>query len=118
VAPGRIDTVVDSAERKLNLQIRPDFKIAFRSEHAFPNANNPRWREGGLGARSVDVTVPERMLRRIDGIRGGSAARDIDYFVIRRDIIDHHVGYGAYFKRGPQPRIVILEPNGSLRPIK
>jgi hypothetical protein len=118
VAPGRIDTTIDSAERKLSIQIRPDFKIAFRADSKFPNANNPRWRRNGLGARAVDATVPQRMLRRIDRARGGSAAGDIDYFVIRRDVIDHHVGYGAYFKRGPRPRIVTLEPNGTLRSVQ
>jgi hypothetical protein len=117
VAPGRIDTTIDSARRKLTLQIRPDLKIAFRSDSEFPNDNDPKWREDGLGAGAVDVAIPQSMLRRIDRIRRGSAATDIDYFVIRRSIIDHSVGYGAYFNQGAQPRIVTREKNGSLRSI-
>ena len=118
VAPGRIDTTVESARRRLTLQVRPDFKIPFRVDSEFPNDNDPRWRAGGLGARNVDVTVPQRMLRRIDRIRRGSAEKDIDYFVIRRGIIDGRVSYGAYFNSGPHPRIVTLEPNGSLRAVQ
>jgi hypothetical protein len=117
VAPGRIDTTIDSAQRKLTLQIRPDFKISFRVDSAFPNDSNPNWRKTGLGAGAVDTSLPQRMLRRIDRTRHSNAARDIDYFVIDRDIIDFHVNYGAYFKRGPHPRIVTLEKNGSLRGI-
>ena len=117
VAPGRIDTTVDTPSRKIHLQVRADFKIAFRSESDFPNANNPRFRQRGLGAGAVDVTLPARMLRRIDRQRSGSAARDIDYFVIRRDIIDFKVNYGAYMRSGPQPRIFLLEPGEPFRAV-
>jgi hypothetical protein len=117
VAPGRIDTTINSARRKLTLQIRPDFKISFRVDSEFPNDNNPNWRKTGLGAGAIDPAVPQRMLRSIDRTRHGNGARDIDYFVIDRDIIDFHVGYGAYFKRGPHPRIVTRQKDGSLRGI-
>ncbi len=114
VAPGRIDTTIESARRSLTLQIRPDMKIPFRVDHEFPNDNDADWRKDGLGAGVVDPRVPAAMLRRIDKFRSGSAARDIDYFVIRRDIIDHTLGYVAYFNTGARPRIVRLEDDGSL----
>ena len=117
VAPGRIDTTINTPTRKINLQVRPDFRIAFRSAHDFPNANNPRFRRQGLGAGAVDVTLPARMLRRVDRQRSGSAARDLDYFVIRRDIIDFGVNYGAYLRFGPQPRIFLQEPDEPFRAI-
>jgi hypothetical protein len=116
LAPGRIDTQVKTPHRTLDLQMRADFSIPFADETAFPNDSDPEFRRKGLTARAVDATAPERMLRVIDRHRGGSAARDIDYFVISRDITDHRVRYGAYFKRGPRPRIVILE-RGRLRAI-
>jgi hypothetical protein len=117
VAPGRIDTTVNTPTKKIHLQIRPDFKIAFRSESDFPNATNPRFRKSGLGAGAVDVTRPARMIRRIDRQRSGSAARDLDYFVIRRDIIDFGVNYGAYLRSGPTPRIFLLESDQPFRAI-
>jgi hypothetical protein len=118
VAPGRIDTTIDTPGTKISLQIRPDFRIAFRSRHDFPNANNPRFRKQGLGAGAVDVSLPARILRRIDRRRSGSAARDLDYFVIRRDIIDFEVNYGAYLRSGPRPRIFLLEPDEPFRAIE
>ena len=117
VAPGRIDTTVNTPSRKIHLQIRPDFRIAFRSESDFPNSGNPRFRRLGLGAGAVDATLPARMLRRIDRQRQGSSARDLDYFVIRRDIIDYKVNYGAYLRTGARPRIFLLEPDRPFRPI-
>jgi hypothetical protein len=117
VAPGRIDTSIQSSESNLNIQVRPDFRVAFRSKSAFPNANDARFRQRGIGARDVDVGLPARILRRIDRVRNGSAARDIDYFVIRRDLIDGHIGYGAYMRTGARPRIFLLEKDRSLRPI-
>ena len=117
VAPGRIDTTVNTATRKIHLQVRADFEIAFRSDSDFPNANNPRWRKSGLGARAVNLALPARMVRRIDRRRSGSAARDLDYFVIRRDIIDFEVNYGAYLRSGARPRIFLLEPGEPFRAI-
>jgi hypothetical protein len=117
VAPGRIDTTIDTPTKSIHLQIRPDFKIAFRSESDFPNANDPRFRKKGLGAGAVDLTLPARMLRRIDRQRPGSSARDLDYFVISRDIIDFKVNYGAYLRSGPHPRIFLLEPDEPFRAV-
>jgi hypothetical protein len=117
VAPGRIDTTVKTPDASITLQVRPDLKISFRHESPFPNANDARFRAKGIGAGAVDTALPARILRRIDRSRGGSAARDIDYFVIRRDIIDGHVQYGAYMRTGPRPRIYLLEGRTSLRPI-
>lgn len=57
------------------------------------------------------------MPRRIDRERRGPSARDLDYFVIRRDIIDFKVSYGAYLRSGPQPRIFLLEPGEAFRAI-
>ena len=118
IAPGRIDTTVNTPTKKIHLQVRADFKIAFRSDSDFPNASNPRFRKSGLGAGAVKLTLPARMLRRIDRQRSGSAARDLDYFVIRRDIIDFEVNYGAYLRSGPQPRIFLLEPGEPFRAIR
>jgi hypothetical protein len=117
VAPGRIDTTIDTPDKKIHIQVRPDFEVSFRSESDFPNANDPRFRKRGLGSGAVDLTLPARLLRRIDRTRSGSAARDIDYFVIRRDIIDFKVNYGAYLRSGPRPRIFLLEPGEPFRAI-
>jgi hypothetical protein len=117
VAPGRIDTTIETPNTRIHLQVRPDFKVAFRSESEFPNANDPRFRKRGLGAGAVDMTLPARLIRRIERVRSGSAARDLDYFVIRRDIIDFGVNYGAYLRSGPRPRIFLLEPGEPFRAI-
>lgn len=117
VAPGRIDTTIDTPDEKITIQLRPDFRIAFRSRSSFPNASDPRFRRRGLGAGAVDARLPARILRRIDRVRLGSAARDLDYFVIRRDIIDFQVEYGAYLRSGPRPRTFLLEPGRPLRAI-
>jgi hypothetical protein len=116
VAPGRIDTVVETKSRRMNLQVRTDFKIGFESGHEFPN--RPDYRRYGLTARDVDVRAPAQILERIDGVRkGASAARDIDYVVIRRDIIDFKVNVSAYLRSGPTPRAFSQEPGEPFRVI-
>ena len=117
VAPGRIDTTIDTSSRKITLQVRADFRVAFRTSSAFPNTSNPSFRKRGLSATAVDLNLPARMLREIDRTRSGSAARDLDYFLIRRDIIDFEVNYGAYLRSGPRPRIFLLEGDKPMRAI-
>ncbi len=113
MAPGRIDTVVETADRRINLQIRPDMKIAFESESEFPN--RPDYRRYGLAASAIDPRAPERILRRVDRARPGSAAHDVDYIVIRRDIIDFRVNVAAYLRTGARPRTFVSEPGEPLR---
>ena len=109
VAPGRIDTVVETRSRRMNLQVRTDFEIGFSTDHEFPN--RPDYRRYGLTAKDVDVRAPAQILERIDGVRrGASSARDIDYVVIRRDIIDFKVNVSAYLRSGPAPRSFSQEP--------
>ena len=116
VAPGRIDTVVETKTRRMNLQVRTDFKIGFSTDHEFPN--RPDFRRYGLAAQDVDVRAPAQILERIDGVRkGSSAARDIDYVVIRRDIIDFKVNVSAYLRTGPAPRAFSQEPGERFRVI-
>jgi hypothetical protein len=116
VAPGRIDTTVETENRRLNLQVRTDFKIGFSSDHEFPN--RPDFRRYGIVAKDVDVRAPAQILERIDGVRkGASAARDIDYVVIRRDIIDFKVNVSAYLRSGPPPRAFSQEPGEPFRVI-
>lgn len=116
VAPGRIDTVVETKSRRMNLQVRTDFKIGFSTDFEFPN--RPDYRRYGLTARDVDVRAPAQTLERIDGVRkGASAARDIDYVVIRRDIIDFEVNVSAYLRSGPAPRSFSQEPGEPFRVI-
>ena len=116
VAPGRIDTVVETKSRRMNLQVRTDFKIGFSTDHEFPN--RPDFRRYGLTAKDVDVRAPAQILERIDGVRkGASAARDIDYVVIRRDIIDFKVNVSAYLRSGPAPRSFSQEPGEPFRVI-
>ena len=116
VAPGRIDTIVETKTRRMNLQVRTDFKIGFATDHEFPN--RPDFRRYGLTTRDIDVRAPARILERIDGVRkGSSAARDIDYVVIRRDIIDFEVNVAAYLRTGPGPRAFLLEPGEPFRAI-
>ncbi len=109
VAPGRIDTViVHPDDRRTNIQVRADHEIAFETTHDFPTQAG--FRKGGLTARDVDVRAPARLLRGIDGRRRGSAARDVDYVVIGRDIIDFDVDVAAYMRiRTPRPRHFRLE---------
>ena len=117
VAPGRIDTIiVHPDDRRTNIQLRLDFELAFSSTHDFPT--QPDFRKGGLSARDVDVAAPARLLRQIDGVRRGSAARDVDYLVISRDIIDGRVDVSAYMRiRTPRPRAFLKEPGEELRAI-
>ena len=116
VAPGRIDTVVETRRRRMNLQVRTDFKIGFSTDFEFPN--RPDFRRYGLTAKDVDVRAPAQILERIDGVRkGASAARDIDYVVIRRDIIDFKVNLSAYLRSGPAPRSFSQEPGEPFRAI-
>lgn len=116
VAPGRIDTVVETRSRRMSLQVRTDFKIGFSTDHEFPN--RPDYRRYGLTAKDVDVRAPAQILERIDGIRrGASAARDVDYVVIRRDIIDFKVNVSAYLRSGPSPRSFSQEPGEPFRAI-
>jgi hypothetical protein len=109
VAPGRIDTViVHPDDRRTNIQIRPDFEVPFESTHDFPTQAG--FRKTGLTAAAVDPTAPARLLRGIDGQRRGSAARDVDYVVIGRDIIDLGLDVTAYMRiRTPRPRYFRLE---------
>ena len=116
VAPGRIDTVVETKSRRMNLQVRTDFKIGFSTDSEFPN--RPDYRRYGLAAKDVDVRAPAQILERIDGARkGGSASRDVDYVVIRRDIIDFKVNVSAYLRSGPAPRAFSQEPGEPFRVI-
>ena len=116
VAPGRIDTVVETKSRRMSLQVRTDFKIGFSTDSEFPN--RPDYRRYGLTAKDVDVRAPAQILERIDGVRkGASAARDIDYVVISRDIIDFNVNVSAYLNTGPRPRSFLAEPGEPFRAI-
>jgi hypothetical protein len=109
VAPGRIDTViVHPDDRRTNIQVRADLEVAFESTHDFPTPAD--FRKGGLTARAVDASAPARLLRGIDRRRRGSAARDVDYVVIGRDIIDFTVDVTAYMRiRTARPRSFRLE---------
>lgn len=99
-----------------NVQVRPDLKVSFKTTHDFPTQAG--FRQNGLTARMVDPTVPARLLRAIDRVREGSAAHDIDYLVISRDIVDHRVDAGAHMRiRTPRPRAFTKEPGQPLRAI-
>ena len=109
IAPGRIDTViVHPDDRRTNLQIRPDLAISFESTHDFPTQSG--FRKRGLTARDVPVAKVERLLRAIDKQRNGSAARDVDYVVVGKDIINFDVEVIAYMRiRTPRPRYWRME---------
>jgi hypothetical protein len=109
IAPGRIDTViVHPDDRRTNLQIRPDLVISFENTHDFPTQTG--FRKGGLTARDVPVQKVGRLLRAIDRQRRGSAARDVDYVVVGKDIIDYDVEVMAYMRiRTPRPRYWRME---------
>ena len=116
VAPGRIDTTVETKNRRMHLQVRTDFKIGFSSDNEFPN--RPDFRRYGLTAKDVDVRAPAQILERINGVRkGASAARDVDYVVIRRDIIDFKVNVSAFLRSGPAPRAFSQESGEPFRVI-
>jgi hypothetical protein len=109
IAPGRIDTViVHPDDRRTNLQIGPDLAIPFESTHDFPTQAG--FRKRGLTARDVPVAKVERLLPAIDRRRAGSAARDVDYLVVAKDIIDFDVEVTAYMRiRTPRPRYWRME---------
>jgi hypothetical protein len=109
VAPGRIDTViVRPDDRRTNIQVRADFEVAFESTHDFPTQAG--FRRSGLTAADVDVRAPARLLRGIDRQRRGSAARDVDYVVLGKSVIDGSIGVTAYMRiRTPRPRYFRLE---------
>jgi hypothetical protein len=103
-------------DRRTNIQVRADFEISFETTHDFPTQAD--FRKGGITARDVDVTAPQRLLRAIDEQRRGSAAHDVDYLVIGRDIIDFGVELSAYMRiRTPRPRYFSLERGGGVRAI-
>jgi hypothetical protein len=117
VAPGRIDTIIiHPDDRMTNIQVRPDFEVSFETTHDFPTQAD--FRKDGVTARDVDVKAPAKLLRAIDKMRNGSAAHDIDYFVIDRDIIDGTMDLGAYMRiRTPRPRMFTKEPGEAPRAI-
>jgi hypothetical protein len=108
IAPGRIDTTIERADRRRNVQIRGDLSIPFSNEFDFPTGQDIL--RNGLRARDVDVQMPRRILNAIDLVRAGSSAtRDLDYMVVRKDIIDHEVSWSAYLQSGPRPRQFSVE---------
>jgi hypothetical protein len=117
LAPGRIDTVIlHPDDRRTNIQIRPDLKLSSDFTHDFPTQAD--FRKGGLSARDIDVTAPEKLLREFDQRRSGSAVADVDYCVIDRDIIDFKVNISCYMRiRTPRPRSFLKEAGEPLRVI-
>jgi hypothetical protein len=109
IAPGRIDTViVHPDDRRTNIQVRADFEVSFSSTHDFPTQSG--FRRTGLTAGDVDVRIPARLLAGIDRQRRGSAARDLDYIVFGRNIINRNVDVTGYMRiRTPRPRYFRLE---------
>ena len=108
IAPGRIDTTIERAERRRTVQIRADLSIPFSHEYDFPTGEQIL--ANGLRGRDVDVQMPRGILNAIDLVRSGSrAARDLDYLVVDKDIIDHHVTWSAYLQSGPRPRQFSVE---------
>lgn len=109
IAPGRIDTtIIHPDDRRTNLQVRADRAISFESTVDFPTQAG--FRKGGLTARDVPVQKVGRLLRAIDRQRHGSAARDVDYVVVGKDIIDYSVELLAYMRiRTPRPRYWRME---------
>jgi hypothetical protein len=109
IAPGRIDTtIIHPDDRRTNLQVRADRAISFESTIDFPTQAG--FRKGGLTARDVPVQKVGRLLRAIDRQRNGSAARDVDYVVVGKDIIDFNVELLAYMRiRTPRPRYWRME---------
>lgn len=109
IAPGRVDTtIIHPDDRRTNLQVRADRAISFESTVDFPTQAG--FRKGGLTARDVPVQKVGRLLRAIDRQRHGSAARDVDYVVVGKDIIDYSVELLAYMRiRTPRPRYWRME---------
>jgi hypothetical protein len=117
IAPGRIDTViVHPDDRRSNIQVRSDLEVSFESTHDFPTQAD--FRKGGLTGRDLDVRAPARLLRAIDRVRRGSAAEDVDYVVVRRDIVDFGVSTSAFMRiRTARPRAFSKEQGEPLRAI-
>ena len=109
IAPGRIDTtIIHPDDRMTTLQVNAGREITFENLIDFPT--QPGFRKGGLTARDVPVQKVGRLLRAIDRERNGSAARDVDYVVVDRDIIDLGVDVNAYMRiRTPRPRYWRME---------
>lgn len=109
IAPGRIDTTITHPDdRRTTLQMQADRKISIETTYDFPT--QPGFRKGGMTARDVPVRAVGRLLRAIDTQRSGSAARDIDYVVVGKDIIDFNVEVLAYMRiRTPRPRYWRIE---------
>lgn len=109
IAPGRIDTrIIHPDDRTTILQLGADRKISLESTSDFPT--QPGFRQGGLTARDVPVQKVGRLLRAIDAQRSGSAARDIDYVLVDKDIIDFNVEVLGYMRlRTARPRYWRLE---------
>ena len=109
VAPGRIDTtIIHPDDRITTLQVNANREISFENLIDFPT--QPGFRKSGLTARDVPVQKVGRLLRAIDRERNGSAARDVEYVVVDRDIIDHGVDVNAYMRiRTPRPRYWRME---------
>jgi hypothetical protein len=114
IAPGRIDTtIIHPDDRRTNLQVRADRAISFESTIDFPTQAG--FRKGGLTARDVPVQKVGRLLRAIDRQRNGSAARDVDYVVVSKDIIDFDVELIAYMRiRTPRPRYWRMEGSSAV----
>jgi hypothetical protein len=117
LAPGRIDTtLIHPDDRLTNLQVRPDLEISSDFTHDFPTQAD--FRKGGLSARDVDVTAPEKLLREFDKERSGSSVEDVDYCVIDRDIIDFKINISCYMRiRTARPRSFLKEAGEPLRVI-
>ena len=109
VAPGRIDTtIIHPDDRMTTIQVNANRDISFENLIDFPT--QPGFRKNGLTARDVPAQKVGRLLRAIDRERNGSAARDVDYVVIDRDIIDQGVDVNAYMRiRTPRPRYWRME---------
>lgn len=109
IAPGRIDTtIIHPDDRMTTLQVNAGREITFENLIDFPT--QPGFRKGGLTARDVPAQKVGRLLRAIDRERSGSAARDVDYVVVDRDIIDLGIDVNAYMRiRTPRPRYWRME---------
>ena len=107
IAPGRIDTVIETLDRRNNIQVVTDFSVSFSSAHDFPN--RPDYKRSGITGEVVGTQMPRRILGAINRSRRGNAARDLDYFVVSRDIIERDVQWSVYLRSGALPRSYLLE---------
>jgi hypothetical protein len=106
--PRAAEEAPSTDDRRTNIQVQADLEVAFESTHDFPTQSG--FRRSGLTAREVNAGAPARLLRGIDRQRRGSAARDVDYVVIGKSIIDGSIGVTAYMRiRTPRPRYFRLE---------